>query len=209
MVLESRRLHGAERFVERVAGHGGGKRHGRPAGGQRASGILGGDLGRPCLGHAPLATGSRAFGWSCGGHLRYRSHPEAVFGGRRMNDPLAMRLRRTLRITIWASVGMVLAWALTPAKPFFAGLLLGTTVSMYNAYHAARRVRGIVEGLAQPTGRARGIGTMARLAMAAAAGLLVARFPHVFSVVGVVVGLPVAPLVAACTLLADALRNRM
>lgn len=126
-----------------------------------------------------------------------------------MSEPLARLLRRTFSVTIMASVGMVLAWALTQAKPFFAGLLLGTTVSMYNAYHAARRVRGFVEGLAQPTGRARGIGTMARLAMAAAAGLLAARFPHVFSVVGVVVGLAVAPVVAACTLLADALRNRL
>lgn len=79
---------------------------------------------------------------------------------------------------------------------------------MYNAYHAARRVRRLAEASSRADGRPRGIGTMARLGMAAAAGLLAARFPHVFSVVGVAVGLTVAPMVAACTLLADALRNK-
>ena len=82
----------------------------------------------------------------------------------------------------------VLGWGFTPYQTIFAGLVLGTVLSLFNFWILVRRTVLFGEAVAQGQ-KVKGLGMMSRLAAAALGIILAIRFPDVFDPISVITGL--------------------
>lgn len=89
----------------------------------------------------------------------------------------------------------VLGWGFTPFKTFFAGLLLGIFLGSLIVLHTAFKVHRLGEAVSQ--GRRRtGLGMVTRLSLGALGAVFVLRYPALFEISGLVVGLFLPMLIA-------------
>lgn len=103
-----------------------------------------------------------------------------------------LRLSRLLLFTLAIAI---LCWGFTPFTSFFAGLLLGLLLGTLIVFHIAYRVHRLGEAASRGKKRP-GLGTATRLSLGALGALLVIRFPELFELSGLVLGL-VLPIVIA------------
>lgn len=100
----------------------------------------------------------------------------------------------------------VLGWGFTPYQSVFLGLILGTVLSLYNLWVMVRKTerfgQAIVDGR-----KALSIGTFSRLASAALAVLLSYRFPDLFQIAGVIVGLMTSYIVILIDIIIQTIRK--
>jgi ATP synthase protein I len=100
----------------------------------------------------------------------------------------------------------VLGWGFTAYQSVFLGLILGTVLSLYNLWVMVRKTvrfgQAIVEGRS-----ARSIGTFSRLASAALAVLISYRFPDLFHIAGVIVGLMTSYIVILIDIIIQTIRK--
>ncbi|WP_426450450.1 ATP synthase subunit I [Paenibacillus sp. S-38] len=85
----------------------------------------------------------------------------------------------------------LVGWALLEGyRPYFAGLMLGATVSIINARYLAWKIRRVTgsEGDGPPPARKANMGFMTRAAIATMAGLLANRYPEFVSLPTTVAG---------------------
>lgn len=82
----------------------------------------------------------------------------------------------------------VLGWGFTLHQSIFLGLILGTSLSLFNLWLMARKINTF--GQAAAEGRTvRSLGSFSRLASAALAIVITMRYPEQFHLISVVIGL--------------------
>ncbi|MGI8316617.1 ATP synthase subunit I [Halobacillus mangrovi] len=92
---------------------------------------------------------------------------------------------------------LVLGWGVTPWKPVFLGLLLGTILSFYNLWTMQRKISKLGEhstdiDTSKSKKRKPNIGTFTRLATGALAAVIALQFEEHFHIISVVLGLMTA-----------------
>lgn len=120
-----------------------------------------------------------------------------------MDDATVSINRHVTRIILLIQVFLFVMWALTSAKPFLAGLILGGMVSLYFFQTLARRIRLMREMTLSGNGRRVGTGIGFRILMVAVCLIGIARVPEHVNVVGFLLGLPMSGAVLAFVLLRD------
>jgi ATP synthase protein I len=97
----------------------------------------------------------------------------------------------------------VLGWGFTSYKAVFAGLILGTALSLYNLWNLVRKFEQF--GQALDEGK---IGTVVRFATAALAVVITISYPKTFHIISVVVGLMTYYVVIIIDLVVQNMRRR-
>ncbi|WP_169713645.1 ATP synthase subunit I [Paludifilum halophilum] len=111
-------------------------------------------------------------------------------------DAIHERTRRVTLLTSAVLTVILLLWATTPAKPFFAGMFLGGLVSLYNILHIARKLRQVGERMLTGDGRRSGIGMASRFLMLVLPVALAIRYPEWVDARSIFLGLPIGYAVA-------------
>lgn len=88
----------------------------------------------------------------------------------------------------------VLGFALTPYLRTFLGLLLGSSISLYNLWLLQVRVKNAAEA-AKNNRKVKGLGTISRFAAAAFGVVITIRFDAYFAIIPFVIGLMTGYLV--------------
>lgn len=91
---------------------------------------------------------------------------------------MARPFRLMKKIAIAAVLLMALLWLATPLKAVFAGMILGSAISLYNIFHLGFRLRLAGESILKGSKKLSGINTMVRILMVGFGILLVYRFPQ-------------------------------
>jgi ATP synthase protein I len=81
-----------------------------------------------------------------------------------------------------------LGWGFTDFPHIFGGLILGTSLSMFNLWLMVRKMGQFGEAVAQGR-RVRSLGSMSRMATGALAVIISMRYPDQFHIISVVLGL--------------------
>lgn len=119
---------------------------------------------------------------------------------------LRVRVRRLSRIMCYLLALFVLGWGFTDYKTVFAGLILGTVVSFFNALYTAVKVRRFGQRVAQ--GRKPGsLGMLTRFSLVGLAALIAIRYADIFHVPSLAIGLFLTPAVLWVDGLIDSLHN--
>lgn len=96
--------------------------------------------------------------------------------------------RRQLKHILMLLSLFVVGWGFTDYQTVFAGLILGTSLSLYNLWILARRTQkfgdSVVEGR-----KVRSLGSLSRLAVAALAVIISTGYPEHFHLLSTVLGL--------------------
>lgn len=88
----------------------------------------------------------------------------------------------------------VLGWGFTSHHSIFLGLILGTVCSFLNLWMLVRRMKKFDMAISKGK-KVRSLGSLSRLAMAALAAMIALKWPYLFQMISVVVGLMTAYVV--------------
>lgn len=115
-----------------------------------------------------------------------------------MNENYIYRIRRVIQSTLFVLALAFLGWGFTSLKTWFAGLILGITISLLNSMYTAWKVHKVGEMALSHQGKKKmaSLGTLTRYSMAILATVIALQFPQIFSVGGMIVGLIIPLLVA-------------
>ncbi|MFS0783856.1 ATP synthase subunit I [Bacillus sp. 1P06AnD] len=102
--------------------------------------------------------------------------------------------KRQLKYILYLLALYVLGWGFTKYQAVFAGLILGTSVGLFNLWLLARRSIKIGE-VAVAGKKARSVGSASRYASAILATIIAMRYPEHFSIISTVLGLVTATVV--------------
>lgn len=103
-------------------------------------------------------------------------------------EKVSEMIRRLCKYTFFLLAFYVLGWGFTSYKAVFLGLIVGTSLSLFNIYLLARRVEHLTLAAARGE-KVRSLGTIARMATALLAVMIAIKFPNVFHLVSVIIGL--------------------
>ncbi|MET3699010.1 ATP synthase protein I [Bacillus oleivorans] len=123
-----------------------------------------------------------------------------------MDDLKAIFIRGSKYILFLLSF-YVLGWGFTPYQTIFAGLVLGTTLSLFNFWILVRKTIRFGEAVVQGQ-KAKGLGMLLRLATAALAVTIALRYPEVFDLITVIIGLMTFYIVIMIDLLLQSILKR-
>ena len=88
----------------------------------------------------------------------------------------------------------VLAWGFSPQKAIFLGLILGTSLSLFNLWLLMKKMDRFSAAMEQ--GRAmRSFGFLSRVATAVFAVIIAMKYPEYFHLISVIIGLMTAYIV--------------
>lgn len=82
----------------------------------------------------------------------------------------------------------VLGWGFTTYQSIFLGLILGTSLSMFNLWLMVRKADKFGEAVLQGK-KVRSLGSFSRMATAALAVMIALKYPESFHLISVVLGL--------------------
>lgn len=82
----------------------------------------------------------------------------------------------------------VLGWGFTPYQSFFLALILGTVVSFFNIWQMHRKVNKFGQAIIKGK-KVRSLGMFLRMATVGFAVYIYFRYPHYFSLAGLIIGL--------------------
>ncbi|GIO26858.1 ATP synthase subunit I [Ornithinibacillus bavariensis] len=99
-----------------------------------------------------------------------------------------MMMTRQRKWMLYLLAIFVLGAGFTPYMRIFLGLLLGSTISFYNLYLLQKKTIEFTEAVAKKE-KARGIGTISRLAAVALAVIIALRYEEYFQMIAVIIGL--------------------
>ncbi|MFC5466446.1 ATP synthase subunit I [Lederbergia graminis] len=85
----------------------------------------------------------------------------------------------------------ILGWGFTDYKTIFLGLFFGTTVSLYNHWNLYRKVTRLGNAVAEGK-KAYSIGTLMRMAAVIVAVYIATKFPELFNLTSVIIGVATA-----------------
>lgn len=102
-----------------------------------------------------------------------------------MND-LSTLIRHVFRVSMFFMSICLMTWALVPfLKPYAAGLVLGTTISLVNGLLLQAQVNKVTRIALENTGKRAGSGFLGRACMVLIGTMLAVRFPafHLISTI--------------------------
>ncbi|MGM7634736.1 ATP synthase subunit I [Bacillus sp. Hm123] len=88
----------------------------------------------------------------------------------------------------------VFCWGITPYKPVFAGLILGTSLSFFNHWLMVNRMNRFSDAIDKGE-KVKSLGTLSRMASAGLATLIALRYPEHIHLIFTVLGLMTSYLV--------------
>lgn len=101
---------------------------------------------------------------------------------------LKQHFQRYTKYTLYLLSIFVIGWGFTPYPSIFLGLILGTSLSLFNLWLIRKRMerfdRAIDEGK-----KVRSLGTFSRMASAGAAVLIALEYPEFIHLISTVIGL--------------------
>ena len=104
-----------------------------------------------------------------------------------MFENLQLMFYRYRKYILYLLALYVLAWGFTEYKTVFQGLLLGTSMSLYNLWNMVRKQKQFNSALEE--GKKVSLGTASRMATAIVAVFFALRFPEYFHLISVILGL--------------------
>lgn len=99
--------------------------------------------------------------------------------------------KRQSKYMIYLLAIFVLGWGFTSYQAVFAGLLLGTSLSLYNLWLINQKMKKFSQALDEGT-KIKSLGTMTRFASAGLAVIIALEFSEHFHMISVVLGLMTA-----------------
>lgn len=99
----------------------------------------------------------------------------------------AMYIRQRKYIFFLLSI-YVLGWGFTSHQSIFLGLILGTSLSLFNLWLIVRKTERLGESVAKG-GSVRSLGTVSRMASAVFAAMIALKYPEELHLISVVLGL--------------------
>ncbi|TLS35839.1 ATP synthase subunit I [Pseudalkalibacillus caeni] len=103
-------------------------------------------------------------------------------------------IRRYSQYTLYVLALFVMGWGVTSYKSVFLGLILGTVFSLINLFSTYRKVNRVGQAAVEGK-KAKSLGSLTRLALAALAVAIAMRYPESFHLVSVVIGLMVTYII--------------
>lgn len=127
-----------------------------------------------------------------------------------MENDYLQHIRRVAMWTVFVLAGSILGWGNSPYPTWFAGLTLGTGFGLISAIFTAWKIHKAGEIAIQYQGQKKrpSIGTPTRFALAALATLIVLRYPEMFSLSAMVIGLMVPTVLAFIDMLYSTLTEK-
>jgi ATP synthase protein I len=105
--------------------------------------------------------------------------------------PMFIRQRKYMLFLLAA---YVLGWGFTLQQPVFLGLILGTSLSLFNLWNLVRKTNQFGEVMANG-GKIRSLGLLTRMATAVFAVLIAMEYPEYIHLISVIIGLMTAYIV--------------
>lgn len=96
--------------------------------------------------------------------------------------------KRYIRLTLFLLAFLVVGYGFTPYQSIFLGLILGTVAGFYNLISMYRKINRLGQAVVHG-GKVKTLGSLSRMLMAGLAVLIAMRYPEMFHLVSVVVGL--------------------
>lgn len=132
-----------------------------------------------------------------------------------MNNEYKQILIRQLKIILNLLAIFVVGWGFTPYPTIFLGLILGTVISTFNLWSMHSKVNRlgqvVVENAMKKEDenkkRLRSLGSLQRLAAAALAVVISMRYPDLFHLISVIIGLMTYYIVIMIDFLFQSIRN--
>ena len=107
---------------------------------------------------------------------------------------MKIMFNRQSKYIIFLLAVYVVGWGLTSYQAVFAGLILGTSLSLYNLWLINQKMKKFSQALDEGK-KTKSLGTMTRMASAGLAVLIALEFPEHFHLISVVWGLMTAYIV--------------
>lgn len=101
----------------------------------------------------------------------------------------------------------VLGWGFTSYKTIFLGLILGTSLSLFNLWLMASRVNKLGEAVSKGE-KAKSLGMFLRMAAAVLGVAIAMKFPEYFHLISVILGLMTAYVVIMIDLFFQTFQKR-
>ena len=102
--------------------------------------------------------------------------------------------KRQLKYILYVLAIFVFCWGITDYQTIFAGLILGTVVSLFNLWILVRKTEQV--SVSAAGGRpARSIGSASRYAAAILAAIIAMKYPQYFNTISTILGLVTANVV--------------
>jgi ATP synthase protein I len=105
--------------------------------------------------------------------------------------PMFIRQRKYILFLLAA---YVLGWGFTLQQPVFLGLILGTSLSLFNLWNLVRKTNQFGEVMVNG-GKIRSLGLLTRMATAVFAVLIAMEYPEYIHLISVIIGLMTAYIV--------------
>jgi ATP synthase protein I len=105
--------------------------------------------------------------------------------------PMFIRQRKYMLFLLAA---YVLGWGFTLQQPVFLGLILGTSLSLFNLWNLVRKTNQFGEVMVNG-GKIRSLGLLTRMATAVFAVLIAMEYPEYIHLISVIIGLMTAYIV--------------
>ncbi|MDZ5471809.1 ATP synthase subunit I [Bacillus sp. 31A1R] len=123
-----------------------------------------------------------------------------------MPEITAIYLRQRKYIFFLLSI-YVLGWGFTTYKTIFLGLILGTSLSLFNLWLLARRTDKFGEAVAKGE-KVRSLGMMSRMATAVLSVMLALEYPDKLHLYSVILGLMTSYIVIMIDFFLQAINSR-
>ncbi len=123
---------------------------------------------------------------------------------------------RELKIIINLLAIFVIGWGFTPYPHIFLGLILGTVISTYNLWSMHSKVNRMGQTIVDNANkkedekkkRVKSLGSLNRLAAASLAVVIAMRYPDMFNMVAVIIGLMTNHFVIMIDFLFQSIRKK-
>lgn len=102
--------------------------------------------------------------------------------------------KRQSKYMVYLLAAFVLGWGFTNYQTVFGGLLLGTSLSLYNLWLVNQKMKKFDQAITEGK-KVKSLGTMTRFASAGLAVIIALEYPEHFHLISVVLGLMTAYLV--------------
>ncbi|HWO98606.1 MAG TPA: ATP synthase subunit I [Bacillus sp. (in: firmicutes)] len=100
----------------------------------------------------------------------------------------------------------VIGWGFTPYHSVFLGLVLGTSLSLYNLWVLAKKQKQLGQAIVEGK-KIKSFGTFTRFAVAILAVMIAMEYPHIFHLTSVILGLMTSYIVIIIDLFIQLIRR--
>lgn len=111
-------------------------------------------------------------------------------------DDFQAHVKAILRLSLFFLSFCLIGWFVAgTSKPFFAGLFLGSVISVINSQYLALKIRQTTHAVIQKTNQRVNLGFVTRASLALLGVILAVKYEEDFSILAVIIGLFLSQLV--------------